>query len=77
MLDQINKEYVAEIEAYRENPVPPCSRADALKLLKRFSGKGFADQWQEPVTPYLPAVSCGIMKLADTVYPHDEAITYA
>ena len=77
MLDQINKEYVAEIEAYREKPVPPCSRADALKLLKRFFGKGFADQWQEPVTPYLPAVSCGIMKLSDTVYPHDEAITYA
>lgn len=75
--DQINSEYVAEIEGYQKKPTPPCSRVDALKLLKRFAGKSFGDFWRNPVQPYLPAVSHGIMKLSDTVYSHDEAIAYA
>ncbi|MBQ7344790.1 MAG: hypothetical protein IJW45_01850 [Oscillospiraceae bacterium] len=75
--DPVNRGYVAEIQGYQERPVPPCSRKDALRLLKRFSGKSFSKFWEEPVEAYLPAVSRGIMKLSDTVYSHDEAIVYA
>lgn len=75
--DQVNNEYVAEIEIYQKKPISPCNRVGALKLLKRFAGKSFGDFWSHPVQPYLPAVSYGIMKLSDTVYSHDEAIAYA
>lgn len=75
--EQINSEFNAEIDEYQKAPTPPCSHSDALKLLKRFASKNFSDFWLNPVNPYLPAVSQGIMKLSDTVYSHDEAIVYA
>lgn len=75
--DEINELYCEEIKQYVEEPVPPCSFAASLKLLKRFSNKSFNDFWREPVTEYLPAVSEGTMKLCEYVYPHDEAVSYA
>ncbi len=75
--EKINAAYVEEIKAYHEDPVPPCDRATALKLLKRFARKDFDDFWTTPVAEYLPAVSEGTMKLEERKYPHDEAIRYA
>ena len=75
--DEINAAYVEEVEKYKSNPVAPCNKDTALKLLKRFSRKSFRDFWTAPVEEYLPAVSEGTMKLCETVYPHDEAIIYA
>jgi hypothetical protein len=75
--EAINAAYEAEINAYRSAPVPPCSKPESLKLLKRFARKGFHDFWVTPVAEYLPAVSEGTMKLNRSLRPHDEAIRYA
>ncbi|MBQ8372571.1 MAG: hypothetical protein IJX38_06530 [Clostridia bacterium] len=75
--DDINAAYIEEIKAYYASPTPPCNKATALKLLKRFARKDFREFWTTPVLEYLPAVSEGTMKLCETVYPHDEAIRYA
>lgn len=75
--EEINAAYSEEIKAYKEAPTSPCNKATALKLLKRFARKNFRDFWTTPVTEYFPAVSEGIMKLCERVYPHDEAIRYA
>ena len=74
--EQVNGEYVAETGTYLENPLAPCSREEALKLLKRFARRSFSDFWRSPVQPYLPAVSLGVMKLSEKVYSHDEAVAY-
>ena len=75
--EEINAAYEAEINAYRRDPVPPCSKAESMKLLKRFARKGFHDFWVTPVAEYLPAVSEGTMKLNRSLRPHGEAIRYA
>lgn len=75
--ESVNAEYVADIEQYTKNPVLPCSKTEALKHLKRFARKDFRDFWRASVNEYLPAVSEGTMKLHETVYTHDEAISYA
>ena len=74
---EINAAYIGEIKTYQAAPTPPCSKAAALKLLKRFVRKDFHTFWTTPVLEYLPAVSEGTMKLRETIYPHDEAIRYA
>ena len=75
--NEINAAYIEEIEAYQAAPIPPCNKATALKLLKRFARKDFREFWTSPVSEYLPAISERTMKLCDTVYPHDDAICYA
>lgn len=75
--EQVNAEYVDTVNAYMDNPVPACSKAQAMKLLKRMCRKSFPEFWGESVEEYLPAVSEGTMKLAEKVYPHDDAIRYA
>lgn len=75
--EQMNGEFENAIVACQKGLVPPCSRPEALKLLKRFAGKSFGDFWREPIEPYLPAVSCGVMKLSGTVCGHDEALASA
>ncbi len=75
--EEINASYSAEIKAYKEAPTPPCNKATALKLLKRFARKDFREFWATHVAEYLPAVSEGTMKLCERVYPHDEAVIYA
>ncbi len=73
----INAAYETEIERYLSAPVAACDKANAVKLLKRFTRKSFHDFWTSPVSEYLPALSEGTMKLCETVYPHDEAIRHA
>ena len=71
--------FVEELQAFLRHPAPPCDRGTAVKLLKKlrhisptlFYGPDFS------VTPYLPAVIEGTMKLAETVYAHDCAVAYA
>lgn len=75
--EEVNAQYVADIEKYSEAPVPPCDKKQAIKLLKRFSGKRFSDFWSNPVNEYLPAVSEGTMKLEEKLYTHDEAVKHA
>ena len=75
--DDINEEYSKEIKTYKETPTPPCNKATALKLLKRFARKDFQNFWADSVEEYLPAVSEGTMKLCECVYPHAEVIRYA
>ena len=75
--NEINAAYVEEVKKYENCPVAPCSPSVSLKLLKRFARKNFCEFWTNPVAEYLPAVREGLMKLRETVYPHDEAIHYA
>ena len=75
--DEINIQYVKEVQDYMEDPVPACDLKRSLKLLKRFERKSFGDFWGGSVSEYLPAVSEGTMKLCEMVYPHDEAVQYA
>lgn len=75
--EQVNSEFVSEIVEYQKNPTPPCSQAEACKLLKRFARQDFSQFWSSPVNRYLPAVSQGIMKLSDRGFSHDEAIAQA
>lgn len=75
--EKINAEYVVEIEAYTNNPCPPCTKEQSFKLLKRFARKDFSAFWNESVNEYLPAVTEGTMKLAEKIYSHDDAIIHA
>lgn len=75
--EEINVAYAEEIKAYTKAPMAPCNKTTSLKLLKRFARKDFHDFWTAPVAEYLPAVGEGTMKLYETVYPHDVAISYA
>lgn len=75
--ERVDAEYAAEIQKCFESPPQPCDKRQALKLLKRFSGKRFSDFWLNSVSEYLPAVSEGIMKLEEKLYTHDEAVQYA
>lgn len=75
--EKVNAEYVTDISAYLDAPVKACDKQTAHKLLKQFLRKGFLTFWTESVNAYLPAVSEGTMKLAEKVYPHDEALRYA
>jgi len=74
---EINAAYSEEVKQYVKAPVLPCDKKNSLKLLRRFARKSFQDFWTAPVSEYLPAVSEGTMKLKETVYPHDKAISYA
>ena len=75
--EKVNAEYVDDIKAYKNTAVAPCNRKQSLMLLKKFARKNFSEFWNESVSVYLPAVSEGTMKLAEKVYPHNEAICYA
>jgi len=72
-----NAEYVEDIRTYLSSPVAPCDKKQSLKLLRRFAKKDFSAFWDESVDVYLPAVSEGTMKIAEIVYHHDEANSYA
>ena len=72
--EEIDAAYAAEIAEYLEHPVPPCTKAQSLKLLKRFHSKPFPTFWNAPIQEYLPAVSEGSMKLEEKFYTHDEAM---
>lgn len=74
---KVNSKYVEDIKIYLKSPVAPCHKKQSLKLLKQFARKDFPDFWNESVDVYLSAVSEGTMKIAEKVYPHDEAICYA
>lgn len=75
--ERVNAEYIADITAYSNSPISPCSKAKALKLLNQFARKDFPTFWTEPITEYLPAVSEGTMKLSPNVQPHADAVAYA
>lgn len=75
--EKVNAEYLEDIKAYLKSPVDACDKKSSLRLLKGFARKDFPVFWSESVNIYLPAVSEGTMKLAEKVYPHDEAICYA
>ncbi|MGM9637948.1 MAG: hypothetical protein ACI3YK_08220, partial [Eubacteriales bacterium] len=60
---KINEAYLEEIRRYQDSPDPPCTEADAYRLLKKFHNKLYFDFRDEPVAKYLPAVSQGMMKL--------------
>ncbi|MBQ8276172.1 MAG: hypothetical protein IJZ02_06080 [Clostridia bacterium] len=75
--EEVNAEYIEDVERYLKSPVPACNKKTALKLLKQFARKDFPTFWTESVTQYLPAVSEGTMKLAKKVYSHDDAVCHA
>lgn len=75
--EKVNAEYVEDIKTYLKSPVAACDKKQSIKLLKKFARKDFQSFWNESVNVYLPAVSEGTMKIAEKIYPHDEAICYA
>ncbi len=75
--EKVNAEYVEDIKSYFKSPFAACDKKQSLKLLKQFTRKDFPTFWGESVDIYLPAVSEGTMKIAEKVYSHDEAISYA
>jgi len=75
--ERVNAEYVEDVKAYLQSPVPSCNKEQSLKLLKNFYKADFSIFWTQSVAKYFPAVSEGTMKIAEKVYPHDHAVCYA
>ena len=75
--EEINNLFVKEVNAYKSAPPSPCSKANSMKLLKRLARKDFNEFWTTPASEYFPAVSEGTMKLCESIYPHDDAISHA
>lgn len=75
--DKINQKFESEIELYRVRPTLPCTKQEAIKLLKKFDRTDFNKFWTESIGQFLPAVSTGVMKITGHFLPHDEAFKYA
>ena len=71
ILEERRKLFDAEREEYLKNPCPPCTYEKAVKLLKRFDNDY---DFEKPLSFYLPAVSCGVMRLNTDTRSHDERL---
>ena len=77
-LEGIDTAFDLEISGYLSSPVPACSHAEAMRLLRKFAARLQKNAVSDdPIADYLPAVSEGTMKLKLNGRPHDEAVSYA
>ena len=71
ILEERRKLFNKEKEEYLKSPCPPCTYERAVKLLKRFEHDY---DFEKPLSFYLPAVSCGVMRLSVDTRTHDERL---